>query len=224
MSLHNPELKPTPHAPANQEIWPSSSDFVEQPDVAPVMTPTRLPTWLYLICGFALFMAGSSFVGFDTFVNGLYDQGQGGAQLLTSGSSTGGAEAPPDPVALGKAVYSQNCANCHQASGAGQPGSYPPVAGSDYVNGNPERLAAILFDGLAGHVTVSGGQYGSMQMPAWSSVLSDEKIADVMTYMRKSWGNSGGPVTADQVTAWRPKDAAHSGPYSEADLQKMPAK
>src|SRR5260221_5973678 len=128
MSHHNPDVQPPVPPHPNEAIQPYAPDFVETPDLAPSSGESdRLPVWLYLICGFALFMAGSSFTGFDTFGLGLLDQGAGGPSLV----STKGPGGPTvtDPVALGKKVYNGNCANCHQASGEGQPGKYPPLGG-----------------------------------------------------------------------------------------------
>lgn len=123
-------------------------------------------------------------------------------------------------MSLGKQLYQGNCANCHQASGAGQPGSYPPMVGSEYVLGSKEMLAAILLDGVQGPLTVKGGQYGTNVMPAWAN-LSDEKLADIMTYIRKSWGNGADEVKPADVTAVRTKDASRSSPWVSSDLDKM---
>jgi mono/diheme cytochrome c family protein len=218
----NPHLVPPDPPKRNATVQPGASDFVETPDV-PAIAPSDhhpLPIWVYLICGAALFLAGSSFTGFGG--PGVYDSGPG-APLVAS-SSTAAAAAPLDPMELGKQIYSGNCANCHQASGEGQPGQYPPLAGSEWVNGDVSRLYGIMLHGLQGPLTVKGGAYGSMQMPGWATVLNDEKIADVMTYIRASWGNTGGPVKAADVSAARAKLASHTDAYTEPDLMKMSAK
>jgi mono/diheme cytochrome c family protein len=121
---------------------------------------------------------------------------------------------------LGKQIYNGNCANCHQASGAGQPGAYPPMVGSEYVLGSQGMLAALLLDGIQGPLTVKNSPYGTNVMPAWAN-LSDEKLADVMTYIRKSWGNSADEVKPEEVTAIRTKEASRTAPWGEADLQQM---
>ena len=69
-------------------------------------------------------------------------------------------------MALGKKVYGNNCANCHQATGVGQPGSYPSLVGSEWVLGSKERLAAILLKGVQGPLNVKDATYGTMVMPA----------------------------------------------------------
>ena len=220
MSQHNPELQPTERHNPHDALQPGAPDFVETPDVTPTVTDREpMPLWLYLVCGLALFLAGSSFTGFGVFGSGLYDQGQSGPAITSTKGSE--AAAVTDPVALGKKVYGGNCANCHQASGEGQPGSYPPMVGSEWVLGSKERLAAIMLHGVSGPLTVKGGSYGSQQMPGWSGSLTDDKIANVMTYLRKSWGNTGDEVKTEDVTAARTKFSSQSAAYTQDQLLKI---
>jgi mono/diheme cytochrome c family protein len=214
----NPELQPPPPPAKNEPIQPGAPDFVERPDfpASPAGHQT-IPGWLFLACGVMLFLAGSSFTGIRP---GLYDSGPGAAVVASSGPSTTAA-APLDPMALGKQVYGANCANCHQSSGEGQPGSYPPLAGSEYVNGDVNELYAIMLHGLQGPLTVKGGAYGSMQMPGWSTSLNDDKIAGVMTYIRASWGNTSPAVKTEDVSAARAKFASHADAYTAPELQKI---
>jgi mono/diheme cytochrome c family protein len=222
MSQHNPELQPPPPVDPNEPIQPNAPDFAEMPDVMPVTDEHEpIPIWLYAVCGFALFMAGSSFTGFSVFGMGLYDQGPGAPVVATNKGEQ--AAVADDPMTLGKAVYNGNCANCHQATGEGQPGSYPPMVGSEWVLGDKERLAAIMLQGLSGPVTVKGGAFGSMQMPSWSSSLTDEKIANVLTYIRGSWGNKADPVKTEEVAAARTKFGAQPTPCTQDELLKMPS-
>ena len=219
MSTHNPELPPPHHVPPNEAIQPNAPDFVETPDMTPGLGEHEpLPVWLYFVCGVALFLAGSSFTGFSTFGLGVMDQGPGSPTVSTASA---GPAAEETPLSQGKKVYGSNCANCHQSTGEGQPGSYPPLGGSEWVIGNKERLAAILLHGVAGPITVRGASYGTQVMPAWASALTDEKIADVMTYMRATWGNTANAATPEEVGAARAKFASQSAPWSEAELTKM---
>jgi mono/diheme cytochrome c family protein len=219
MSTHNPELQPPPQIQPNKAIQPDAPDFVETPDMTPCVGEHEpLPVWLYLVCGVALFLAGSSFTGFATFGLGLMDQGPGGPSVSTAGAH---AEVVETPAMVGKKLYNNNCASCHQTSGEGTPGSYPPLGGSEWVVGNKDRLAAIMLHGVAGPITVRGGAYGTMVMPAWATNFTDEKMADIMTYMRSSWGNTANAVTTEEFSAARAKFASHSGPWSEAELMKI---
>jgi len=216
MSHENPELisprTPDPH----EAIQPDSPDFRETPDIEPFSDlREHFPIWLYLVCGIALFFAGSSFTGFQTFGRGLLDQGPG---VATQGPTGPVVEAPLTPAQIGAKLYSQNCASCHQGSGIGQPGTYPPLAGSEWVLGSKSRLSAILLKGLGGPLTVKGGSFGTQQMPAQETALSPEKLANLMTYLRSAWGNTAGPITVDEVNAAKTKFASHSAAFTEQEL------
>lgn len=110
-------------------------------------------------------------------------------------------------MAAGKIVYNRNCAACHQASGAGVPGAFPPVAKSDYLK-NPEIVAAAVANGLSGEITVNGMKYNSV-MPKLG--LSDEDIANVTTFVMNSWENPGGSITPADVAKLRVEGAGESG-------------
>ena len=220
MSHQNPQVESPPQPSGNDAIQPKAPDFIETPEVAPLSTEREpLPIWLYLLCGFALFLVGSSFTGFGIFGRDLLDQGPGGPSLASG--SQAAVEAPASPMDLGKKVYGGNCASCHQASGAGEPGSYPPLVGSDYVLGSKERLAAILLKGLQGPLTVAGASFGTQVMPAQETILTPEKIANLMTYIRGSWGNTANAVTTDEVNAAKTKFASQTASWTEAGLLKI---
>jgi len=221
MSQQNPQVESPPPPSPDEAIQPNAPDFIETPEVAPLsLERESMPVWLYVVCGFALFMAGSSFGGFGIFGRGLLDEGPGAPAL--AGGTQAAAAAPATPLEIGKKLYGGNCANCHQASGEGQPGSYPPLPGSEWVLGSKERLAAILLGGVSGSVTVKGATFTTQVMPGWSGAFNDEKLADIMTYIRATWGNTAGAVEREDVTVARAKFASHLGtPYTEADLLKI---
>jgi mono/diheme cytochrome c family protein len=215
----NPDLLP-PEPDHKDALKPDAPDFVETPDIEPLSREREpFPVWLYLICGFALFMAGSSFTGFEIFGQGLLDQGPGGPVL--SSSSTSAAAEVTDPMALGKKVYNNNCANCHHADGMGQPGVYPSMVNNPTVIGSKERLAAVLLQGLAGPLTVNGVSYGTAVMPAWGSSLTDDKLANLMTYIRGTWGNKANAATEDEVSKARAKFGSHANAFTCEDLLKI---
>jgi len=107
---------------------------------------------------------------------------------------------PASSIALGQVVFKTNCMACHQETGQGIPGAFPPLAGSDFLNADPNRAIATITGGLQGKVTVNGQVYDGV-MPSWS--LTDEDIANVINYIYANWGNSGHTVTVDQVKANR---------------------
>jgi mono/diheme cytochrome c family protein len=221
MSRQNPGVEsPTPPSP-DDAIQPDAADFIEMPEVPPLAADREpLPIWLYLAGGFVLFLVGSSFTGLGVFGSGLLDQGAG--LPVVSASSKQVSDVAASPMDVGKALYGGNCANCHQGTGAGEPGSYPPLVASDWVMGSKERLAAILLAGVTGTITVNGETFSTQVMPGWAGVFTDEKMAAIMTYIRASWGNTGDVVTTADVSAARAKFASHmAGPFTQADLMQM---
>lgn len=100
----------------------------------------------------------------------------------------------------GKKVY-QTCSACHQATGAGIPNAFPPLAGSEWVNGPVENLIRIQLRGLQGPIKVKGTEFNSVMPP--NATLTDKEIADVLTYIRSNFGNKAGAVTPEQVKALR---------------------
>jgi glucose/arabinose dehydrogenase/mono/diheme cytochrome c family protein len=103
----------------------------------------------------------------------------------------------------GELIYFTYCAACHQRDGEGSPPRFPPLAGTDWVTGDKERLISIILNGLEGPIEVRGETY-NFPMPAFS-ILSDEEVAEVATYIRQSFGNEATSVTADEVSTVRKK-------------------
>jgi nitrite reductase (NO-forming) / hydroxylamine reductase len=109
-------------------------------------------------------------------------------------------------IKAGEKVFSAACSACHQATGAGLPGAFPPLAGSDFLTKDPKRAVEVVVKGLQGEVTVNGVKYNSV-MPAMTQ-LSDQEIADVLTYALNSWGNNAGSVNVTHVAAVRKQSLA----------------
>ncbi|MBV8639167.1 MAG: cytochrome c [Candidatus Eremiobacteraeota bacterium] len=122
-----------------------------------------------------------------------------GTESAMSNAASPAAGAANGAVASdGAKVYQTNCSSCHQASGQGVPGTFPPLAGNPAVSGDATKVIHIVKFGLNGKVDVKGTSYNGM-MPAWGQQLSNGDIAAVVTYIRSSWGNSAGAVTEAQV-------------------------
>jgi mono/diheme cytochrome c family protein len=142
-------------------------------------------------------------------------------------SNVAGAAVKIDPLVLGKRNFEQVCASCHQLTGAGVEGIYPPLAGSEWVNGSPERVIRIVLHGLKGPVQVKGKAYGAAAMPVFGKIpgsgynWNEDRIAAVLTYIRQSWGNQSGPITSEQVAAVLTKEGAHKE-WSSDELSKIP--
>ncbi|MCC8361052.1 copper-containing nitrite reductase [Salinimicrobium sediminilitoris] len=96
----------------------------------------------------------------------------------------------------GKQVYTQSCLACHQATGAGIPNAFPPLAESDYLNADVHRAIEVVKFGLTGEIEVNGNVYNSA-MPKQN--ISDEDVAAVLTYVYNNWGNNKTEVTQKMV-------------------------
>ncbi len=112
------------------------------------------------------------------------------------------AQSKSQRIKLGKEVYTTNCMACHQENGQGVDRAFPPLAKSDFLNANKIRAIKTITDGLQGEIVVNGQPYDGVML-AWD--LSNEDIANVMTYIYNSWANSGEDVTPDEVKATRVK-------------------
>jgi mono/diheme cytochrome c family protein len=135
---------------------------------------------------------------------------------------------PEEVREKGKKLFNNAaCNTCHQVTGLGQPGIYPPLAGSEWVVGSEERVIRILLHGLQGKVTVKGTEYSAAAMPSFGKVAgsgynwSDDKIAAVLTYVRSEWGNSAGIITTEQVAAIHGKEGDHKAWLAD-ELTKLP--
>ena len=111
----------------------------------------------------------------------------------------------------GKALYAAQCAACHQASGTGLPGVFPPLDGSEWVQGEPRVLANILLHGITGEIEVEGQKFNG-QMPAFAQ-LSDAELAGVASYIRSSWSNKSEPIDASVFATERKAGAARTTPF-----------
>ncbi len=121
-----------------------------------------------------------------------------------AGDAASGAqsESSADPVmARGEGVYYANCVACHLPGGTGLEGAFPPLAGSDYLEGGSARVIATVLYGNEGPITVNGVQYNGV-MPGFA-YLSDDEVAAVVTYVMGSWGNDFPPVQPADVAAVR---------------------
>ena len=119
-------------------------------------------------------------------------------------------EVPParnkeERIERGKVVFGAICAACHQPSGKGIPGSFPPLAGSDFLNADKTRAIGFAMAGHTGAIRVNGADFNST-MPALG--LTDENVANALTFVYSQWNNKGYEVTPAEVAAVRAASAA----------------
>jgi len=128
-------------------------------------------------------------------------QGEGGAVQKIPAKETAAIpmkRTMEERMKMGQRIYAANCAACHQGNGMGIAGAFPPLAKSDYLMADTDRALGIMLNGLSGKITVNGTDYNGV-MP--KMVLSDDDVANVLTYIRNSWGNSGDVTNLDKVQA-----------------------
>src|SRR5690606_9588787 len=101
-----------------------------------------------------------------------------------------------EQMEFGKQAYMQTCFACHQGEGQGVPNAFPPLAKSDYLNADVDRAIGVVLYGLTGEITVNGEKYNSV---ITRQSLSSDEIANVLTYVCNSWGNSKQVVTPAMV-------------------------
>jgi nitrite reductase (NO-forming) len=106
-----------------------------------------------------------------------------------------------DQIAAGGQLFQGTCSPCHQPQGQGVPNAFPPLAGSDFLMADKSRAIGIVLNGKTGPVTVNGKEFNSVMPPL--SQLPDDDIANILTFVRNSWGNSGDAVSDDEVTTMR---------------------
>ena len=213
-------------------------DYGEQADVQQVHAAVQrekreprvgaepLSIWLIAVYGLAIFFGGAYLGRYSgNFSSGGLDPmgAPPPAKKAAAGPAGGEQAAELSPHDRGKKIFAANCQTCHQANGLGVAGQYPPLAGSEFTTGGSRRPAMIVMKGLQGPVTVKGQKFGAAVMQPWDKTLTDQKIADVLTYERSEWGNNANPVTAEQISALRKELANHPESYTEPDILAVPA-
>ena len=134
-----------------------------------------------------------------------------------------------EQISSGKEIYMKAapggglCFTCHQPNGQGLAGQFPPLAGSDWVLGDKERLIKITMHGLMGEIEVNGVKYNNVMAPPGipPGSLTNQQIADVLTYIRNDWGNSASSISKEEVKTIREsvKDRPAMQMWTAAELE-----
>ncbi len=106
----------------------------------------------------------------------------------------------PQSIKRGASVYEANCASCHMPEGEGVPSVFPPLAKTEYVK-NAKRAVGIILAGQEGEISVNGTTYNTAM--AGIPQLTDQEVADVLNFVRNSWGNKYPIIKAAQVKTER---------------------
>lgn len=194
---------------SKQEPEAKYSEQIEREKLDPGEGMRPLPWVVTLLLG-AMLMWGAFYI-VVTPTGGLSSNGdQRTLSLLESKTASSGASQID-----GKQLYIGKCAACHQATGLGLAGVFPPLAASEWVVESPVTLTHILLHGIQGKMTVKGVSYQGL-MPAWNT-LSDAEIAAVASYIRSDWGNNAAPITEDDVKKQRELTKARTAPYKNEE-------
>ncbi len=139
------------------------------------------------------------------------------------------SEKEQEQFAIGKSLFTNTCAGCHQENGKGLTPIAPPLAGSEWAQGPPERLIRIVLHGLKGPVSVSGKVYKEPNvqplMPGLKDnpEFTDENLAAVLTYVRNAWINEADAIAPEQVTKIRESTSGREDPFTEQELKTLNA-
>ena len=155
-----------------------------------------------------------TFIGVLLFWGGIYMQRYSGNYMAMGydenalgGQPRTNAPVQVDPYVMGKRIFVNICAKCHQPDGLGLPGQYPPLVGSEWALApGPARMIRIVLNGLQGPITVKGMEFNNTMAPL-RDTLTDQQIAAAITFVRtqKDWGHGASPVTPEEVADIRNK-------------------
>jgi mono/diheme cytochrome c family protein len=178
-----------------------------------------IPLWLVTIIMAIVFWAGL-YLAYNSggFQSDVYDP----SLVSWTGGGAAAETGPPDPMVVGRRVFTQNCVVCHQANGQGVPGQFPPLADSEWVLSTgwhgDNHLVKVILHGLQGVVEVRGNIYNNA-MPAQN--LNDAQISAVLTYIRNEWGNSAPAISEDFVAVIREQSPGRTEPWTQNELQAI---
>ncbi len=202
-----PPPPPPPSPESRQDAGNSEFAALRRENDDPDEKVQPLP-WFFIMFLGAMGMWGAFYIAATPSGESSAYGDQRTVALLRPPVALAGAVATID----GKQLFGAKCAACHQASGLGVAGVFPPLAGAEWVVGDEKILASILLHGVVGELVVKGNTYKGV-MPAFGT-LADAEIAAVLTYIRSDWGNQAPPVTAATVEAQREATKDQTTPYA----------
>jgi len=189
-------------------------DQIQREKVEPQELSAPIPLFFLVLCAVLVFWAGFYFARYS----GGFSPNVFNPEAAVTAEVTK-TEVAFNPIAHGKKIFSRTCVQCHQTNGQGLPGVFPPLDGSPWLNGTPERPASILLLGLQGPLNVHGTEYNG-NMPS-HSMLSDKDIASVLTFARQSWGNESPAVEEELVAEVRKGLGDRKTAWTAPELLKL---
>ena len=190
----------------------------QQSDAEPTASRSTMPIWIIMVTLILMLLGAVYFDRHSGWFNKQVYPPYRSAEELAASQPRSGAMA----AAQGKKIYETMCGICHGTDGLGKPGQAPALAGSEWViTKGSDRLMRIPLAGLSGTMTVSGKGW-NLAMAPMGAAMSDADLAAVLTYIRNSWGNQAGEVTADSVKSVRAALGARPQPLTGDQLKAMP--
>lgn len=214
--MSDAHLKNSHQQPVQNEISELALHDKEMREIAePYEAPTTGPKWFYLFMVISLAI-GSFYLG--RHMGKLDASTHIGFFEKNKPSDTSAVTAAQSP-ASGASLFTSKCASCHQADGKGLPGAFPPLAESEFVLGNPERLISIVLKGLTGPLEVEGQSFNGT-MPAWGEQMSDQELVAVINHIRNKLGNNqASEIQLQDVQKVREQTASRTQPWQADELK-----
>jgi mono/diheme cytochrome c family protein len=197
----------------------AKSDGCQKPEAEPTATRSTMPIWIITLTLVLLFFGAVYFDHYSGWFNKQVYHPYTSAEDLAAAQPKAGVAAA---AARGKKVYETMCGICHGTDGLGKPGQAPALAGSEWVVPKGfDRLTRIPLAGLSGPMQVNGKDW-NLSMAPIGAAMSDADLAAVLTYIRSSWSNQVGEVTADNVKYIRAALGARPLPLTAELLKTIP--
>ena len=200
-----------------------------EPEEGTRATPKIVLAWIAILIlwgvGYYAWQIGKPFLGGDsrTAVAPSAQESTpntpAGSDSAASEKSSVAANKAGGATADGAATYSAHCSACHQATGQGVPGAFPPLAESEWLLADAAIPIAIVHDGLQGSIEVAGNPFQGV-MPKFGGQLSDAELAAVLSFARSEWGNTASEISADKVADHRERFGERNV-WSAAELTEV---
>lgn len=211
---------PSPHNREDADLVETHEPLLRESSTSNAGSESLSPWLMVAFLAIAFLGAGYLFWNSGGFQANVFNP----SRVAWDGAGAGAAASAPDPMVIGKKVFTQSCAVCHQTNGQGVAGQFPPLVGSEWVLSKDwhgdNHIVKIVLNGLQGPVTVMGAQYNNAMAP-WGSVLKDDQIAAVLTYVRNTWGNQAAPITKEFVAQIREETKDRKDPWTQKELQAI---
>jgi mono/diheme cytochrome c family protein len=181
----------------------------------PGETERSVPWFVVMLIGAAAACGIIYLSGMRTDLASQYGDSRTIAALMPPMTAKTGAAQGASAAVDGGQIFASKCAACHQATGLGIPGVFPPLAGSEWVLGSDKVLVQIPLHGITGALQVKGASYHGTMPPF--NTLSDAEIAAVLTYVRSHWANAAPAVSSGTVAAGRSATESQKVPWDDGE-------